>query len=99
MWELMQRLQLFREGEGHTRLLLMLLISQAIYSAAKLGEGSLRRTERDAEKEGVHENEGKGHGLGKVFLFVLMSQLFSCAAFHLQIKSKGISFFFFVVVK
>lgn len=37
--------------------------------------------------------KGEGARLGKEFLFVLMSQLFSCAAFHLQVKSKGISFF------
>lgn len=33
----MQRPQLFRQREGHMRLLLMLLISQAIYDAADLG--------------------------------------------------------------
>lgn len=38
--ELMQRPQLFREGEGHMRLLLMPLISQAIYYAAGPGRGS-----------------------------------------------------------
>lgn len=33
----MQRPQLFRQREGHVQLLLMLLISQAIYDAADLG--------------------------------------------------------------
>lgn len=35
--EPVQRPQLFRQREGHMRLLLMLLISQAIYDAADLG--------------------------------------------------------------
>lgn len=60
--ELMQRLQLFREREGHMRLLLMLLISQAIYYTANLAEDSQRRTNLDAEKVVAQENEAKGHG-------------------------------------
>lgn len=48
----MQRPQLFREGEGHMRLLLMPLISQAIYYAAGPARGSKRRAELDAEKVG-----------------------------------------------
>lgn len=63
--ELMQRLQLFREGEGHMRLLLMLLISHAIYDAANLAEDSQRCTNLDAEKVVGQENEAKGHGHGK----------------------------------
>lgn len=45
----MQRPQLFREGEGHTRLLLMPLISQTIYYAPGPGRRSYRHAELDAE--------------------------------------------------
>lgn len=47
------------------RLLLMLLISQAIYDAVNLAEDSQRCTNLDAEKVVAQENEGKGHGHGK----------------------------------
>lgn len=48
----MQRPQLFREGEGHMRLLLMPLISQAIYYAPEPRRGSKRRAELDTKKVG-----------------------------------------------
>lgn len=47
------------------RLLLMLLISQAIYDAANLAEDRQRRTNLDAEKVVAQENEAIGHGHGK----------------------------------
>lgn len=50
--ELMQRPQLFREEEGHMRLLLMPLISQAIYHAPGPRRGSSRHAELDTEKVG-----------------------------------------------
>lgn len=63
MQELMQRPQLFKEGEGHMRLLLMPLISQAIYYAVGPGRGSWRRAELDAEKKSRRESkENQGNG-------------------------------------